>query len=763
MARLDTIRALEKRGLSTQLAEKTVELGYQLGTLKKATLKELEKNFFYKEILQLIDVAKNNSIDRDEMVQKAIEEGDVSDGPISADQALRRVEKKLGVIWSLPEGYTIDGVLKQISKKGQILLGVAFPINSKQFRYPFHGYVYLKSRGICYQSVITEVVSFDRPNIPEEKDLLLSAHTGEPYVTFLRIERLIEMPRTIRLEEFRKMDGTQVKSARNYTQVEDSIDLDRERLRFEEERIVALDLFTKMGLSKKVSLSLFTHGIFLASQVVIATDNELKDAGVPNAKIAKLREAAAEAAAIELQEPITSKATVKKKKIADKESKPIKKINKHRKMSTDLASKLPDIYVEEISANAEQNKLKRNDIEDLVKNYTELDNQENKVRGFINKMKSVLPQGVIREIAEKSISHKLKPKQIEKVVEGSIEQYESNKVDATEAVGVIAAQSIGEPGTQMTMRTFHYAGVAEMNVTLGLPRLIEIVDARRVPKTPIMEVFLEPDISSSQKKALGIANLIEAQAVSQLAKISTDITNLRVLIEPDMKILKSRNLPIEELAARIKKKGRLKSKMTIEKGVITLEEQDVSFKKLYLLEDKISHLMVDGIGNIQRAIVRKEGNEFVIFTEGSDLKAILEVVGVDPTRTNSNSIHEVAEVLGIEAARIAIANELHKTLSEQGLSVDHRHNMLVSDVMTNNGTVQAIGRHGISGAKVSVLARAAFEITSTHLLQAGLSGESDVLTGVAENIIVGQPVHLGTGAVSAIYKPKTKKTKKRGK
>ena len=130
--------------------------------------------------------------------------------------------------------------------------------------------------------------------------------------------------------------------------------------------------------------------------------------------------------------------------------------------------------------------------------------------------------------------------------------------------------------------------------------------------------------------------------------------------------------------------------------------------------------------------------------------------GVDPVRTNTNSIHEVAEVLGIEAARIAIANELHKTLSEQGLSVDHRHNMLVSDVMTNTGAIQAIGRHGISGAKVSVLARAAFEITSTHLLQAGLTGESDVLTGVAENIIVGQPVHLGTGAVSAIYKPKKK-------
>ena len=763
MARLDTIRALEKRGLSTQLAEKTVELGYQLGTLKKVSLKELEKKFYYKEILQLIDVAKISSINRDEIVEKALKEGDVSDGPISADQALRRVEKKLGVIWSLPEGYTIDGVLKQISRKGQVLLGVAFPINSKQFRYPFHGYVYLKTRGICYQSVITEVVSFDRPNIPEETELLLSAHTSEPYVTFLRIERLIEMPRTIRLEEFRKMDGTQVKSARNYTQVEDSLDLDRERLRFEEERIVALDLFTKMGLSQKVSLSLFTHGIFLASQVVIATDTELRDAGVPATKIAKLRNAAADAAAIELQKPISSKATVQKKKKAEKEDKPVKKINKFRKMSSNLAAKLPEIYIEEISVESEKNKLGKKEIEDLVKTYTKINVYENDIEDILTKKKSLLPQGIVREMAEKSIKHKLKPKQIEKVVDGGIVQYNQNKIDATEAVGVIAAQSIGEPGTQMTMRTFHYAGVAEMNVTLGLPRLIEIVDARRIPKTPIMEVFLEPNVSSSQKKALEIASMIEAQSVSQLAKISTDITNLRVLIEPELKILKARNLPIEELAARIKKKGRLKTKMMVEKGIIILEEENVSFKKLYLLEDKVSHLMVDGIGNIQRAIVRKEGSEFVIFTEGSDLQAILEVPGVDLTRTNTNSIHEVAEVLGIEAARIAIADELHKTLSEQGLSVDLRHNMLVSDVMTNTGTIQAIGRHGISGAKVSVLARAAFEITSTHLLQAGLSGESDVLTGVAENIIVGQPVHLGTGAVSAIYKPKSKKGKKRGK
>jgi len=762
MARLDTIRALEKRGLSPELAKKTVDLGYLLGTLKKADLKTLRKDFYYKEILQLIDVSKNRQIDREEIVAKALEEGDISEGPISADQALRRVEKKLGVIWSLPEGYTIDGVTSHISKKGQVLLGVAFPINSKQFRYPFNGYVYLKTRGICYQSVISEVLSFDRPDVPEEEKLLLPAHTEEPYVTFLRIERLIELPRTIRLEEFRKMDGTQVKSARNYTQVEDALDLERELLRFEEERMFAVDLFKGMGLSEKVSLGLYTHGIFLASQVVTATDNELRNAGVPATKIAKFREAAAEAAAAELQEPVAAKRPSAKDK-KSKEETVTKKANKFRKGALKAASNLPDAYAEEIAQKSETNKLSKNDIETLVNDYTKLTDEESKISEMVAKQGDLLPQGIIRKIAEKSIEHKLKDKQIEKIIEGASLQFKQNKVDATEAVGVIAAQSIGEPGTQMTMRTFHYAGVAEMNVTLGLPRLIEIVDARRIPKTPIMEVYLEPGISSNEKKALEIASRIEAKSVAQIADVSTDITNLRVLIEPNKKILKQRGISMEELAGRIKKRGRLKSKVTIESGVIILEEDEVSFKKLYIIEDKVSHLMVDGIGNIQRAIVRKENDEYVIFTEGSDLKAILEEEGVDPTRTTTNSLHEVAEVLGIEAARIAIRVELHKTLSEQGLSVDHRHNMLVSDVMTNTGSIQAIGRHGISGAKVSVLARAAFEITSTHLLQAGLTGESDVLTGVAENIIVGQPVHLGTGAVSAIYKPKSKKKAKGGK
>ena len=110
-------------------------------------------------------------------------------------------------------------------------------------------------------------------------------------------------------------------------------------------------------------------------------------------------------------------------------------------------------------------------------------------------------------------------------------------------------------------------------------------------------------------------------------------------------------------------------------------------------------------------------------------------------------------VLGIEAARNAIVQELNKTLSEQGLSVDIRHIMLVADMMTSEGIVKSIGRHGISGQKSSVLARAAFEETGKHLLHASLRGETDGLNGIIENIIIGQPIPLGTGSVSVTMKP----------
>jgi DNA-directed RNA polymerase subunit A' len=153
------------------------------------------------------------------------------------------------------------------------------------------------------------------------------------------------------------------------------------------------------------------------------------------------------------------------------------------------------------------------------------------------------------------------------------------------------------------------------------------------------------------------------------------------------------------------------------------------------------------VPGIKRVLVTEEHGEWIIRTDGSNLSKVLEVYGVDTSRTTTNNIHEIAKTLGIEAARNALILESKSVLEEQGLDVDVRHVMLVADMMTSTGEVQQIGRHGISGKKSSVLARAAFEITVPNIVDAAIKGESDPLEGVTENVIVGQSIPIGTGLV----------------
>ncbi len=182
---------------------------------------------------------------------------------------------------------------------------------------------------------------------------------------------------------------------------------------------------------------------------------------------------------------------------------------------------------------------------------------------------------------------------------------------------------------------------------------------------------------------------------------------------------------------------------------ILVKLSEPNFKNLQKAVEDLKKVKVKGIEGISRLVIRKDDAEqgYILFTEGSNLAAILEIQGIDHSRVQTNDILQIQDQLGIEAARQAIMDEAFGTLKGQGLQVDLRHLMLVADVMTADGEVKAIGRQGVSGQKSSILARAAFEITVDHLLQAGMIGEIDPLNGVAENIIVGQPVNLGTGAV----------------
>ncbi len=383
---------------------------------------------------------------------------------------------------------------------------------------------------------------------------------------------------------------------------------------------------------------------------------------------------------------------------------------------------------------------------------------EAKLTKMLEKKAKHLSPSIVSEIASRLDGVDIPDKLLEKMLDLTLERFETHTVDPNESVGILAAQSIGEPGTQMTMRTFHYAGVAEMNVTLGLPRLIEIVDARRVPSTPIMEIHLEESVRDDLEKVREIASNIERTNLIDIADVDTDINNMEVVVKLDKKKMERKSITPDDVLKKINKSKGVKGLAEMREQNIVIKSDEPSYKKLQRISEDTKACPIKGVEGIQRAVIRRVSGHYLVYTEGSNLEKVLEIAHVDKKSTSTNSILEIYEVLGVEAARNAIINEASKTLEEQGLTVDIRHIMLVSDLMTSDGDVKAIGRHGISGRKSSVLARAAFEITSTHLLRAGITGEVDTLEGVVENIIVGQPVTVGTGAVNLIWAPgQTKK------
>ena len=403
----------------------------------------------------------------------------------------------------------------------------------------------------------------------------------------------------------------------------------------------------------------------------------------------------------------------------------------------------------------------------LVSKHREYSDDEKRLIDIADELNVKVPLKVIVGIAARIRDKEVPEDKVRELIKVAAEMYESHRMDPNESVGIMAAHSIGEPGTQMNMRTFHYAGVANINVTQGLPRLIEIVDARRSPSTPSMVIPLCQEIVEGGRTVTvdeGIARRIsydiEMTMLSNIATIETDIANMKLIIEFDKRKMDERGITTDEVFEKLSKIKQLRDMVKMAGyniEILTTEGSgEPSYKKLQQIYDITRNAKIKGVSDIKRAVINRDVDVWTIITEGSNLKDVLKVYGVDAPRVKTNSILEIADVLGIEAARNSIINEAYGTLSEAGLDVDIRHIMLVADMMTNDGYVKAIGRHGISGKKSSVLARAAFEITTPHLLHAAMNGEQDDLEGVAENIIVGQPVTLGTGAVNLIWQPKKK-------
>jgi DNA-directed RNA polymerase subunit A" len=363
---------------------------------------------------------------------------------------------------------------------------------------------------------------------------------------------------------------------------------------------------------------------------------------------------------------------------------------------------------------------------------------------FLDKI--VLPKKIEDEIESTAAKLKLNKTQKEKLVDEVKKSYMDDNFEPGEVFGIIAAQSISEPATQMTMRTYHFAGSAGIKVTHGLPRLIEIFDAKRKPDTPMMTIFLEKKYNNRDSARKIAEDIIEKSIEAVAKKISINLNDESI----DIELLDARSA--DKIANVLKEKFKDLSVKT-KSGIVNAKiKEEVELKELQKIKEKMMETKIEGLKNVTNAVVRREGNDWVINTIGSNLEGILNMKGVDKRRTMTNDIHETAKILGIESARSLIIKEALSTMQDQGLDVDIRHVMLVADIMTMTGEVKSIGRYGVAGAKTSVLARAAFEETIKHLVRASIRNEVDSFNGIFENVMVGQVIPSGTGMFDLVAK-----------
>ena len=369
-----------------------------------------------------------------------------------------------------------------------------------------------------------------------------------------------------------------------------------------------------------------------------------------------------------------------------------------------------------------------------------------------NEYEDVLPLSIIEDIKTQAPKGIAKTK-LKKVLDLAVEEYNNMQVEAGECVGIISAESIGEPGTQMTLNTFHFAGVSEMNVTTGLPRIIEVLDGSQSLSTPMMEIYLQEPYKSGTdiKKAAQLVKETTLQDVASEFVISIPDSTIEVKLDPE------KMEPLSLTADKVQKyidasvKG---ASAKLKDGALLIKPKgkDVTVNELYKLKEKFKTLYVAGVKGIKQVLPVKRGDEFIIITAGTNMKSVLELEFVDGTRTISNDIFEIYDVLGVEAAREAVVREVFKIITEQGLNVDVRHLMLVSDTMCVTGKLKGITRYGIVSQKSSVLAKASFETPIKHIINAALVGEKDDLNSVVENVMLNQPVPIGTGLLRLVTK-----------
>ncbi|CAI0374147.1 unnamed protein product [Linum tenue] len=344
------------------------------------------------------------------------------------------------------------------------------------------------------------------------------------------------------------------------------------------------------------------------------------------------------------------------------------------------------------------------------------------------------------------------------------DRYLWKRIEPGTAIGAIGAQSIGEPGTQMTLKTFHFAGVASMNITQGVPRIKEIINAAKKISTPIITAELENNTNVNAARVL--RGRIQRTILGQVAKSIKIVMTPRsasVKVALDMEAIQEAQLALDpnivrEAILRVPRSKINPKHLNVVDQTLEVSPQGNRNKlhfELHHFKNMLPNVVVKGIKTVERAIIaqkkRDGGGEdqetpkYNMLIEGTGLLEVMGTEGIDGKNTTSNHVIEVMQVLGIEAARRCIIEQIKDTMESHGMSIDMRHMMLLGDLMTFQGEVLGITRYGIQKMDKSVLMLASFERTADHLFNASVNGRVDKIEGVSECIIMGIPVRLGTG------------------
>ncbi len=416
----------------------------------------------------------------------------------------------------------------------------------------------------------------------------------------------------------------------------------------------------------------------------------------------------------------------------------------------------------------------------------------NEIRNFIKRlvqMQRDLSADANEEITNAMIEQRIwnkcrlsKP-QVEILLRSALAKFEHASVPPGEAIGASGAQSISEPGTQMTLKTFHFAGVSSMNVTLGVPRLKEIINASKAISTPIITAKLVQDNNKIGARVVKAA--IEKTTLGEISSYIREVyapSKCYVSVELDLEAIDQLKLNINVFSVRnsilkgtrgqtrpailrslkpchVKIKKGPKSRLRIyvpEKA----EKAGVSPQPLLFLMQALKialpQVIVQGISTVNRAVINEEEKDgrasYHLLVEGYGLAEVMGAPGINGRHTTTNHIIEVEQTLGVEAARTQISSEISYIMNAYGIGIDSRHLLLLSDVMTFKGEVLGITRFGVSKMRESVLMLASFEKTTDHLFDAAAHGRADSIVGVSECIIMGIPIPLGTGLFKLLKK-----------